>query len=227
MSVSPTTRSLQVIQASVFYAGCPVHAPDGHRIGTVCLIDKKPRSFSSTEEKTLKDFAALVDDELASAAKMNVDELTKIANRRGFLQVARHLLPLCVRNKMDVELLFFDLDGFKALNDKFGHKAGDEALQTFAELLLKGFRDSDVVARLGGDEFAVMIAGQSVFADPALARMRTLAKDEKSDFNQDLDWSVGQVRFDPDSHINIEDLLSAADERMYEQKKTGKPKGSD
>ncbi len=210
-----------------FYAGCPVHAPDGHRIGTLCLIDKKPRNFSSTEERTLKDFAALVDDELASAAKMNVDELTKIANRRGFLQVARHLLPLCVRNKMDVELLFFDLNGFKALNDKFGHKAGDEALQTFAELLVKGFRDSDVVARLGGDEFAVMIAGQSVFADPALARMRTLAKDEKSDFNQDLDWSVGQVRFDPDIHKNIEDLLSAADERMYEQKNTSKIKGPD
>ncbi len=210
-----------------FYAGCPVHAPDGHRIGTLCLIDKKPRNFSSTEERTLKDFAALVDDELASAAKMNVDELTKIANRRGFLQVARHLLPLCVRNKMDVELLFFDLNGFKALNDKFGHKAGDEALQTFAELLVKGFRDSDVVARLGGDEFAVMIAGQNVFADPALARMRTLAKDEKSDFNQDLDWSVGQVRFDPDIHKNIEDLLSAADERMYEQKNTSKIKGPD
>ena len=210
-----------------FYAGCPVHAPDGHRIGTLCLIDKKPRNFSPTEEKTLKDFAALVDDELASAAKMNVDELTKIANRRGFLQVARHLLPLCVRNKMDVELLFFDLDGFKALNDKFGHKAGDEALQTFAELLLKGFRDSDVVARLGGDEFAVMIAGKSVLADPALARMRTLAKDEKSDFNQDLDWSVGQVRYDPDIHKNIEDLLSAADERMYEQKMTSKIKGPD
>ena len=210
-----------------FYAGCPVHAPDGHRIGTLCLIDKKPRSFSSTEERTLKDFAALVDDELASAEKMNVDELTKIANRRGFLQVARHLLPLCVRNKMDVELLFFDLDGFKALNDKFGHKAGDEALQTFAELMLKGFRDSDVVARLGGDEFAVMIAGKSVLADPALARMRTLAKDEKSDFNQDLDWSVGQVRYDPDIHKNIEDLLSAADERMYEQKMTSKIKGPD
>ena len=210
-----------------FYAGYPVHTPDGHRIGTLCLIDKKPRSFSSTEERTLKDFAALVDDELASAEKMNVDELTKIANRRGFLQVARHLLPLCVRNKMDVELLFFDLDGFKVLNDKFGHKAGDEALQMFAELLLKGFRESDVVARLGGDEFAVLIAGQSVFADPAFARMRALAKDEQSEFSRHLDWSVGQVRFDPDIHKNIEDLLSAADERMYEQKKTGKIKGAD
>lgn len=208
-----------------FYAGYPVHAPDGRRIGTLCLIDKKPRSFSASEEQTLKDFAALVDDELASAAQINVDELTKIANRRGFQQVARHLLPLCERNNLDVEVLFFDLDGFKALNDKFGHKVGDQALQMFAKLLLKGFRDSDVVARLGGDEFAVMMAGQRVSADRALSRMRTLAKDKESHFSKHLGWSVGRVKFDPDIHRNIEDLLSAADEQMYAQK-TRKNKGA-
>ena len=209
-----------------FYAGYPVHAPDGHRIGTLCLIDKKPRRFAASEEQTLKDFAALVDDELASAEKINVDELTKIANRRGFLQVARHLLPLCVRNKLDVEVLFFDLDGFKALNDKFGHKAGDEALQTFAGLLVKGFRNSDVVARLGGDEFAVMMASQRVSAEPALSRLRTLAEEKDSNFSQHLGWSVGRVRFDPDIHRNVEDLLSAADKQMYAQK-TRKNKESD
>jgi len=201
-----------------FYAGYPVHAPDGRRIGTLCLIDKEPRSFSADEAQTLRDFAALVDDELASAAQINVDELTKIANRRGFQQVARHLLPLCERNKLELEVLFFDLDGFKALNDKFGHKVGDEALQMFAKLLLKGFRDSDVVARLGGDEFAVMMAGQHVSARRALSRMRTLAKENESDFSQHLGWSVGRVKFDPAAHRNIEDLLSAADEQMYAHK---------
>lgn len=201
-----------------FYAGYPVHAPDGQRIGTLCLIDKEARSFSASEEQTLKDFAALVDDELATAAQMNVDELTKIANRRGFRQVARHLLPLCERNGLDVELLFFDLDGFKVLNDKFGHKVGDQALQMFATLLLKGFRNSDVVARLGGDEFAVLMAGQSVSADSALSRLHALAEDEESHYAKHLAWSVGRVRFDPDIHRNIEDLLSAADKKMYAQK---------
>ncbi|MDH3749998.1 MAG: sensor domain-containing diguanylate cyclase, partial [Gammaproteobacteria bacterium] len=208
-----------------FYAGCPVHAPDGSRIGTLCLIDDAPRSFSPSEEQTLKDFAALVDDELASSTKINVDELTQIANRRGFQQVARHLLPLCARNELDVELFFFDLDGFKALNDNFGHKAGDEALQAFAKLLLKGFRNSDVVARLGGDEFAVLMAGQRVFADPALVRIRELAKDMQSDFSRHLGWSVGRVKFDPDTHRDIDGLLKAADEQMYADK-TRKNKGA-
>ena len=208
-----------------FYAGYPVHAPDGGRVGTLCLIDNEPRSFSADEERTLKDFAALVDDELASAAQINVDELTKIANRRGLQQVARHLLPLCERNSLDVEVLFFDLDGFKAINDNFGHQAGDEALQSFAKLLLKGFRNSDVVARLGGDEFVVMMAGQRVFADRSLARMRELAQEMKSDIARHLDWSVGRITFNPDKHRDIDDLLRAADEQMYAQK-TRKNKGA-
>jgi len=201
-----------------FYAGYPVHGPDGRRIGTLCLIDKTPRSFSASEVETLRDFAALVDDELASAAQINVDELTKIANRRGFQQVARHLLPLCERNKLEVEVLFFDLDGFKALNDKFGHQAGDAALQSFAKLLLKSFRESDVVARLGGDEFAVMMAGERVVADRSLLSMHMLADAVIADFSQHLGWSVGRVRFDPDRHHDIDDLLRDADEQMYADK---------
>lgn len=201
-----------------FYAGYPVHGPEGRRIGTLCLIDKMPRKFPASDIETLKDFAALVDDELASSAQLIVDDLTQVANRRGFLQVAEHLLPLCTRNNLDVEVLYFDLNGFKALNDRLGHRAGDDALKAFAKILLKGFRNSDVVARLGGDEFAVMMAGQRVFADKSLARMRTLAKDETSDFSKYLDWSVGRVKYDPNAHSNIEEFLSDADARMYADK---------
>jgi diguanylate cyclase (GGDEF)-like protein len=201
-----------------FYAGYPVHSREGNRIGTLCLIDDKPRSFSAKDVETLKDFAALVDDELASSAEMNVDELTKVANRRGFNQVAQHLLPLCRRNNLEIEVLFFDLDGFKALNDKFGHEGGDEALQAFAKLLLKSFRNSDVVARLGGDEFAVLMAGQQAFTDRPLKSMRERARDLKSGFSKNLGWSVGRARFDPDRHHDIDDLLRDADERMYVDK---------
>ncbi len=166
----------------------------------------------------LKDFAALVDEELMVSAEVNVDALTGVANRRGFRQVADHLLPLCMRNNLEVQLLFFDLDGFKALNDTFGHQAGDEALRAFARMLLKGFRNSDVVARLGGDEFVVMIAGQRVFADRALASMRKRVTDTESGFSKHLKWSVGRVKFDPDLHKDVDDLLRDADQRMYADK---------
>ncbi|NNF41110.1 MAG: sensor domain-containing diguanylate cyclase [Woeseiaceae bacterium] len=201
-----------------FYAGYPVHAPSGRRIGTLCLIDSKPRAFSDLDAEMLKDFAALVDEELMVSAEANVDELTGIANRRGFRQVAEHLLPLCLRNNLEVQLLFFDLDGFKALNDTFGHQAGDEALQAFARMLLKGFRNSDVVARLGGDEFVVMIAGQRVFADRALSSMQKRVADDRSGRRKHLKWSVGRVKFDPDLHKDVDELLRDADQRMYADK---------
>lgn len=201
-----------------FYAGYPVHAPNGERIGTLCLIDPKPRSFSPRDEETLKDFAALVDDELASSSKMHVDELTGIANRRGFTTVAQHLLPLCARNDLNVELLFFDLDEFKQLNDKHGHEAGDEALRLFAKVLLKSFRSADVVARLGGDEFAVMMAGERVFSERALESMDEHVGSIHSKVARALKWSVGMIRFDKTRHAGLDELLADADRLMYADK---------
>ena len=132
-----------------FYAGCPVHSPDGHRVGTLCLIDSKPRPFDDNDIRTLADFAALVDDELAASSKIHVDELTGVANRRGFAMVADHVLPLAKRINLGIEVLYFDLDSFKELNDELGHQAGDEALKKFARILLKTFRRADVVASAG------------------------------------------------------------------------------
>lgn len=201
-----------------FYAGYPVHAPGGERIGTLCLIDSKPRSFTPKEEETLRDFAALVDDELASSSKINVDELTGVANRRGFEIVARHLLPLCERNDLDVELLFFDLDNFKQINDNLGHEAGDEALRLFAKLLLKSFRAADVVARLGGDEFVVMMAGEEIYSDRALATMEKELASTQSGIMEHLRWSVGRTEYDPKRHPDISDVLREADSKMYANK---------
>jgi len=201
-----------------FYAGYPVHAPNGERIGTLCLIDPEPRSFSPRDEHTLRDFAALVDDELASSSKMHVDELTGIANRRGFTTVAQHLLPLCARNDLNVELLFFDLDGFKQLNDKFGHRAGDQALRLFAKSLLKSFRSADVVARLGGDEFAVMMTGNNVFHHRALKTMQEHIHATRTKFATRINWSVGRIQYDKARHASVEALLADADKEMYADK---------
>lgn len=201
-----------------FYAGHPIHAPNGQHIGTICLVDAAPRRFSSNDVETLKDFAALVDDELASSSKVHVDELTGVANRRGFMTVANHLLPLCARNDLSVELLFFDLDGFKQFNDEYGHDVGDRALQLFAKGLLKGFRSADVVARLGGDEFAVMMVGERGFSQRALRALRERVEVMQQDLPMKLRWSVGSVRYDAASHGSVEEFLAAADSRMYADK---------
>lgn len=201
-----------------FYAGHPIHAPNGKHIGTICLFDAKPRRFSASDKQTLKDFAALVDDELASSSRIHVDELTGVANRRGFMAVANHVLPLCARNDLSVELLFFDLDGFKQFNDEFGHDVGDRALQLFAKSLLKGFRSADVVARMGGDEFAVMMVGERAFSQRALKALRARIEQLQQELPIRLRWSVGSVRYDESSHGSVEEFLAEADERMYADK---------
>lgn len=209
-----------------FYAGCPVRGPRGYRVGTLCLIDSKPRGLSVEDQETLRDLAAMVEDELHVASQVTVDDLTKVANRRGFHMVARHMLSLCRRTNTDAELVYFDLDGFKALNDKHGHGAGDEMLSYFAGLLIKCFRTADVIARLGGDEFVVLMTASQEASEIALARLESLATEADNDLKKQLAWSAGAVSFDRDRHITIERLLEDADALMYENKSERRKSGS-
>ncbi len=201
-----------------FYAGCPVRGPGGHRIGTLCLIHSTPRGLSTDDVKTLRDFAAMVEDELALLSQTSVDELTGLSNRRGFNAIAGHILPLCRRIGTPAELLFFDLDGFKQINDDIGHEAGDRLLCQFATLLTKCFRTADVVARLGGDEFVVLMAGSDSSSTAALDRLECMSRSSEAFGAEQLRWSVGRVDFDPDRHSDVDALLADADRRMYEDK---------
>ena len=209
-----------------FYAGCPVHGPDGHRLGTLCLIHPEPRSFSDDDMDTLRDLASMVDDELLVSSQVTVDELTQVANRRGLHLVGKHMLSLCRRSGIDVEVAFFDLDGFKDVNDECGHAAGDELLKHFAKLLLKCFRTADVVARIGGDEFVVMMANSRGAAPHAAARLDALAAETDCEIKQRLRWSAGFIQLDPGTHLTIESLLDDADGRMYENKQERRASGS-
>ena len=201
-----------------FYAGCPIQDPNGFNIGTLCLIDPEPREMSDDDLHALSDLAAMVEDEIRVSSQVTVDDLTQVANRRGFHLIANHLLSLCRRTGTSAEVAFFDLDGFKAVNDTHGHAAGDDLLKHFAKLLLKCFRTADAVGRLGGDEFVVLLSDSSSGARTALDRLNELASKTDCEIREKLAWSVGVIRFDPDRHVNIESLLAEADSSMYDDK---------
>ena len=86
------------------------------------------------------------------------DALTPVLNRRAFVRELQRSAAFCSRYKAAASLVYFDLDGFKAVNDTYGHAAGDAALAVVAQILVDNVRESDVVGRLGGDEFAVILA---------------------------------------------------------------------
>lgn len=200
-----------------FYAGCPIHGPDRHRIGTLCLIDSNPRDFCADDRQMLEDFGKLVEDELALLSQTTIDELTEISNRLGFNTVARHMLSLCRRTNTNAELVFFDLNRFKEVNDTHGHAAGDDMLKLFARLLTKCFRSADVVARLGGDEFVVLMTGTDC-PEVALRRLEELGKAATTNLKGELCWSAGRITFDAERHDTLEKMIADADARMYEDK---------
>lgn len=86
------------------------------------------------------------------------DDLTGLANRRAFVTVGQQLLRIAERAGETALLAYIDLDNMKAINDRYGHAAGDLALMEMAGLLRRTFRESDVISRLGGDEFCILLA---------------------------------------------------------------------
>ena len=212
-----------------FYAGRPLAAPNGAPIGTLCLIDTRPRSLEPDELALLGDLAHMTEREIAALHFATTDELTQLTNRRGFEILARHVLSLCDRLGRHAVLLFFDLNDFKAINDRFGHAEGDRALKAFADTLTGALRDSDVIARLGGDECVVLLSATDPadVAEPVDRVTQALALRNTADARgYDIRFSVGHVDYDPAHHHDVAGLLASADQRMYEHKQHGKTAGA-
>ena len=205
-----------------FYAGCPLRGPGGRKLGTLCIIDSKPRAFSDEDVEMLVDLALMVEREFSAIEWATVDELTGLSNRRGFMMLAQHSLQLCTRQNIPAALVFIDLDHLKQVNDQLGHAEGDWVLVTFAQHLMKAFRSSDVVARLGGDEFLVLLTNHSkAAAESAMARLQQAldATNEAEARGYDISCSHGLVEFEPKRHHTIGALISEGDSLMYKTKK--------
>ncbi len=153
------------------------------------------------------------------------DALTGLLNRRLLEDRLEQALTLARRNDALVSVMLIDLDGFKAVNDQFGHLMGDYVLRTVAKRLRDCVRESDTVARLGGDEFVVVLAGQRLPEDASLVAEKILAALTEP-------VAAGGRRFEVGASIGIsiyprdgttpEALLKHADAAMYRVKEAGK-----
>ena len=154
----------------------------------------------------------------------HTDALTGLPNRRGLQQALAAALPAS-RGDSATAVFLLDLDGFKPVNDRWGHDAGDELLVQVGQRLKRQLRHGDVVARLGGDEFVIMATGLSGEAD-ALALGRKLL----DGFSQPFDVPGDTCRVGltigfalaPHDGREAEDLLKRADAAMYAGKQAGR-----
>lgn len=206
-----------------FYAGYPIKAPNGSKLGTLCIIDREPREFSDTDITVLGDFAALVEREISISYLASIDELTGISNRRGFMTLAQHELNRSKRDNSPVSLIFFDLNKFKEINDTFGHAEGDKALIEFVTTIKNVLRDSDIFGRIGGDEFVLLLSNTTELqAKDVLTRCQNLLDNYnlKMDRDYTISFSHGMVNLNPIQQDSIENILLEADSLMYQNKES-------
>lgn len=150
------------------------------------------------------------------------DELTGLYNRRGFSILLEEQLKLSKRKKMDYLLVYLDLDGFKKINDTYGHKEGDTALLAVSQILQESFRTSDILARVGGDEFAIFALEAKPGDENILLRRLELhlqQYNEQKLHPYTLSWSIGTISHNSQEEHSFEDLLAEADQIMYRRKK--------
>ncbi|MEN9385043.1 MAG: hypothetical protein RL323_2186 [Pseudomonadota bacterium] len=151
------------------------------------------------------------------------DALTGLANRWLFDELLQHQLEQAKRAQSGLTVLAMDLDGFKAVNDRYGHTGGDDVLKEVARRIALVVRAADTVARMGGDEFAVLLADAT--DQESVAQIATRLLDGLSQpydgVECALSVSIGIAQY-PETAQNATDLLRIADEALYEAKKTGK-----
>lgn len=151
----------------------------------------------------------------------NTDPLTGLANRRYLMQRLERL----VSQGVPLSVMFIDLDGFKPINDDYGHDVGDEALKIVSERMGACIRESDVLCRLGGDEFVILFTGLS---DPEVLKGRGDKVLEMVGTPMWIDGnrlrmgaSIGIATY-PKDGADAESVLNASDEAMYAAKQGGK-----
>jgi diguanylate cyclase (GGDEF)-like protein len=204
-----------------FYAGYTLKLRQGINLGTLCLIDSKPKHLNEEDQQLLKDLGAMVEQEIRSIQLATLDELTLISNRRGFMTLAEHSQKVCRRKKIPMSVILFDLNKFKPINDNFGHHEGDFALKQFAQVMLSVFRESDVIGRLGGDEFVVMLTDHNdeqieIILDRFKTEMDAMNKATKKPYL--IEYSAGVACFSYDTEQSLEEMVMKADAAMYDQK---------
>ncbi|HET7208227.1 MAG TPA: diguanylate cyclase [Terriglobales bacterium] len=204
----------------------PLEGLDGV-VGVLALYEAEKDAFTADHLRILLAVSSKMALAIENALKYQqaessatTDYLTGLPNARSlFLQLDREL-SRCKRANSNLTVMVCDMDGFKQINDRFGHLEGNRVLKLFAQRLKESCREYDYVARMGGDEFVVVAPGLTSEASRVkMHHLREMAKKAGFEVCREdiLSLSVGQAIY-PDHGLDAEQLLAEADRRMYLEK---------
>jgi len=206
-------------------------APTAAAVDTSAFLGLEPADMTPAVRAALQTLITELDDlkrevsrlkaQLAEAEEMaDRDPLTPVKNRRAFAREVQRTSNFLRRYGGAASVVYFDLDGFKSVNDRFGHAAGDAALCAVAERLASNVRESDVVGRMGGDEFAVVLTrADRVTAEAKAEALAALVEREPvqcGEWSVPLHISYGVREITPEADAEI--VIAEADAVMFVSK---------
>lgn len=211
--------------------GMPLRA-HGEMVGLALIDRASPDGFSDAELERLEMFAGQASIAVENArlyARLEIravqDDLTKVYNRRGLIEIAAVELNRAHRFKHPLGLILFDLDHYKSVNDTYGHAAGDEVMRAVARICRAAIREIDVIGRYGGDEFVIVLpeCGLEAAAIVAERVRKTLESSPIPVAGQELVVTLSAgVASDPMGGSSLDDLLRQADQALYAAKSAGR-----
>jgi diguanylate cyclase (GGDEF)-like protein len=156
----------------------------------------------------------------------STDPMTKLYNRRFFIQTSEHIVELAKRDKQEVALIMIDIDRFKTINDTYGHAIGDKVIVEFSKILKEVQRKSDIVCRFGGEEFVALLPktdsdGAKIVAEKIREKTEsTTLQLLNSELRFTVSLGISTIKIE--SEISIESALQRADTALYRAKNSGR-----
>lgn len=208
-----------------FYAGAPLVTPQAHVLGTLCVIDFRPRELHPKQAETLRILARQVMSQFELNLRAMRDPLTGLYNRRQLEESLHREILRSRRGEATVGVMAIDIDDFKRINDTLGHDAGDAALRSVADELAGCVREEDIACRAGGEEFVIILPGatEAALRSRAEAVRQTIERAQipACEGSVRLTVSIGLAAY-PSHGETGGAILRAADAALYKAKSAGR-----
>jgi len=217
------TRAARAMRRGELRQTVQVRSAD--EVGLLAETFNRMSSDLADAHDALKRSNAQITEQASQLAELSRrDELTQIPNRRAFDEQAEHIFSQSKRYGHPVTVALADIDHFKSINDRFSHAAGDAVLRVIAEVIRANIRQSDIVARYGGEEFAIVFPETPIDEGVRLAErvLELIRTRDWSPINAGLSVSISMGLCENASLPSIEEMMKAADAKLYQAKRAGR-----